>query len=299
MDENSSGIIEQCLEIKKMNMKDASHFAVYKRDNIKYLVSLTNKGKVILSNNIATYSLKHFLMKILLRFIPFRILKGVGLGDFVSVHLHEGVSKIIQRNNKHYWNVIFGTYDEKQKLVIQAYDDSELLPIYIKVGNDATNAEMRSEMQFLEQKNIFATFKVPELIETSYLNTDCPFNIQVTKEFSGKKMSLELTQDIVDIYYETSSINSVGKYEFSHGDFAPWNLKKNKKGYVVYDWEHCGMRIKGFDILHYVVMPKILLKKMTVIDSVKEGIKEIQNYIPGFEVNEEKFIDELKKLHFV
>ena len=51
----------------------------------------------------------------------------------------------------------------------QAYDDSELLPIYIKVGNDATNAEMRSEMQFLEQKNIFATFKVPELIETSYL----------------------------------------------------------------------------------------------------------------------------------
>lgn len=299
MDESLSGIVGQCLEIKRVNMKNASHFAVYKKNQLKYLINMTYKGKVILTSNIVSYSLKHFCLKILLQFIPFKVLERLGLGEFVFVRLHESVAKVVQRNNKVYWNVIIGTYDKKQKIVIQAYDNSELLPIYIKVGNNATNVEMCTEIHFLGQKNIFLTFEIPELIEASYVNKDCPFNIQVTKGFSGKRVSLELTQDIVDIYRQISAVNVMGEHEFSHGDFAPWNLIKKQKGYVVYDWEHCGMRIKGFDILHYVVMPKILLKKMTVTDSVKEGIKEIRNYMPEFEINEEKFIFELKKIHFV
>ena len=68
------------------------------------------------------------------------------------------------------------------------------------------------------------------------------------------KVEPELTEDIVRIYEELAGQKKVidgVECEFSHGDFAPWNIKKNGKQYTVFDWEHCGYRMKGFDLIHY------------------------------------------------
>ena len=45
-------------------------------------------------------------------------------------------------------------------------------------------------------------------------------------EFVGDKVEPILTQEIVEIYEELSKDKKNG-LEFSHGDFAPWNLKRN------------------------------------------------------------------------
>ncbi|MGH2820655.1 MAG: phosphotransferase [Actinomycetota bacterium] len=47
-----------------------------------------------------------------------------------------------------------------------------------------------------------------------------------------------------------------------HGDFAPWNLFKSARGWVVLDWEHAQPGGRAFfDMFHYVVMAHALLGK--------------------------------------
>lgn len=296
MDKQTSGIIEQSMKIKKVNRHDATHFALCNKGNIRYLISMNKSRKEKLCSNLSSYSAKLAILMKNLPIIPFEFLKWGNLGYFVSVELHPEIEKVISKQKKKHWNVIIGTYDEKQKIVIQAFNDKKDLPIYIKVGNEATDREMRNEIEFLENRDQYSTFSIPKLVARYYLKKDALFNIQITEEFSGEKIEVGLTQDIVDIYHEISAICSEEDKEFSHGDFTPWNLKKNKNGYIVYDWEHCGMRLKGFDLLHYVVMPKVMLEKKALSDSIAEGIQEIEKFIPDFKINEMQFAEECKHL---
>lgn len=296
MSEKKSEIIEQCLKIKKVSKRVATHFALCNGGNIRYLISLNSAGKRNLCSNLSSYSSKLTLLIKLLRFIPFCILEMGEMGHFVSVELHDSVVEVVKNQRKHYWNMIIGTYDEKQKLVVQAFNDDISPAIYIKVGNIATDVAMRSEMKFLESAESFESFSIPELIEKHYMSDSRIFNIQVTKEFSGEKMGIGITSDVVRIYQEIAAIDSFDNCEFSHGDFTPWNLKKCKDGYVVYDWEHCSKRMKGFDILHYVAMPKVMLEHKELSKSVREAIEEIREYIPYFEIDETQFIKECKLL---
>lgn len=96
------------------------------------------------------------------------------------------------------------------------------------------------------------------------------FNIQITKEFVGDKVEPILTQEIVEIYKELSKDKKNG-LEFSHGDFAPWNLKRNGDKYTLFDWEHCGYRMPGFDLMHYA----------TIVQKVLNG-KELSEWCMGF-----------------
>lgn len=94
------------------------------------------------------------------------------------------------------------------------------------------------------------------------------FNIQITKEFVGDKVEPILTQEIVEIYEELSKDKKNG-LEFSHGDFAPWNLKRNGDKYTLFDWEHCGYRMPGFDLMHYAT-----IVQGTVDECVNKMLKE-------------------------
>ncbi len=296
MVDKTSGIIEQSLKIKEVKRKEATHFALCNGGHIRYLISLHKLGKKKLCKNLSSYSSKLVLVVKLLQVTPFKLLKWCNLGYFVSVELNKQIKCHLQNKDQYSWNIIVGTYDEKQKLVIQDFTKETCETIYIKVGNVATKVAMQNEMSFLSQKHVFKSFSIPELIEGMFISENNPFSIQITREFYGEKVELGLNKEIVEIYKELAALEQSEEDEFSHGDFAPWNLKKDGNTYVVYDWEHCGRRMKGFDLLHYVVMPKVLLGNIPFIHAIKEGIEEIQCYVPEFNVDIEQFIIECRKL---
>lgn len=295
-DNKSSGLIEQSLTIKKAKRKDATHFAMCSGNHIRYLISLDKMGKRKLCRNLSSYSSKLSLLVKLLRVTPFAALEKAKLGYYVSVDLNDQLRSQLQDSSSFAWNVIIGTYDEKQKLVIQDFSKDNSETFYIKIGNGSTKTAMRSEMDFLSAKYNMISFVIPELVKKVYLSESSPFSIQITKEFIGEKVEIGLTSEIVEIYKELAAIDGSGDLEFSHGDFTPWNLKKHKNVYVVYDWEHCGKRMKGFDLLHYVVIPRVMLNSMTLNNAIDEGIAEIRSYIPEFDIDKEQFIAECRKL---
>lgn len=295
---SNSGILQQAVKIKRVNRKQATHFALCNGDKIRYLIALKG-GKKRLSDNISTYSGKLGLLMKLLKYLPFAVLKNIKLGYYVRVELSPVIKNEVQRLNSDAWNMIVGTYDEKQKLVLQCYRKDKPLADFIKVGNKATEKEMLAEIGFLNEKHSYQSFEIPVILGSRILNSDCPFNLQITEEFVGDKVEPELTEDIVRIYEELAGQKKVidgVECEFSHGDFAPWNIKKNGKQYTVFDWEHCGYRMKGFDLIHYATIVEMVIHGKTLEDAFDQGLKNIHIFEPGFSVDKKVFLDEFRRL---
>lgn len=107
-----------------------------------------------MSENISTYSKKLSLLMQFINIIPLPILNRMKLGYFVKAELNKEVETCRQNTQKKHWNMIVGTYDEKQKIVLQCFNSSECAD-FIKIGNTATEKEMDAEISFLQQKSIF------------------------------------------------------------------------------------------------------------------------------------------------
>lgn len=254
-----SNIVLQVVKIENTNRKSATHFALCSGLHLRYLIDLDGGAKR-LSENISTYSKKLSLLMQFINIIPFPILNLMKLGYFVKAELNKEVETCRQNIQKKHWNMIVGTYDEKQKIVLQCFNASENAD-FIKIGNAATEKEMNAEISFLQQKRVYSTFDIPQLLGSISRADGATFNIQITKEFVGDKVEPILTQEIVEIYKELSKDKKNG-LEFSHGDFAPWNLKRNGDKYTLFDWEHCGYRMPGFDLMHYAtIVQKVLNRK--------------------------------------
>lgn len=295
---SDSGILQRAVIIEKVNRAQASHFALCNADKIRYLIAIDG-GRKRLSGNISTYSSKLGLLMKLLRYLPFSVLKKIKLGYYVKVNLHSAIEEEIQQLHSDAWNAIVGTYDEKQKLVLQCYSKNNQLATFVKIGNEATEKEMHAEIGFLKTRHTYRSFTIPTILGSKEKSVDCPFNLQITKEFVGKKVEPELTADIVKIYKEiaaqTKVIDGV-EYEFSHGDFAPWNIKKNEKQYTVFDWEHCEYRVKGFDLMHYCIVTKVMLNGIALKMAFDESIDEIKRFVPDFEMEFTSFCNEYQSL---
>ena len=216
------------------------------------------------------------------------------LGYFAKVELNKEVETCRQNAQKKHWNMIVGTYDEKQKIVLQCFNASENAD-FIKIGNAATEKEMNAEISFLQQKRVYSTFDIPQLLGSISRADGATFNIQITKEFVGDKVEPILTQEIVEIYEELSKDKKNG-LEFSHGDFAPWNLKRNGDKYTLFDWEHCGYRMPGFDLMHYATIVQKVLNGKELSEAFDEGLKNIHQFLPDFAIEKEGFLKEFEKL---
>ena len=294
---SDSGILRQALKIEKVNKKQATHFVLCNGDKIRYLIALDG-GKKRLSLNISTYSGKLGILMRLLDYVPFSVLMMSKLGYYVKVELHSTIESVRKNTGTKHWNVIVGTYDEKQKLVMQCFNPNGDA-IFIKIGNQATDEEMHKEITFLREGRRYKTFDLPEMLTYCFMDKDNPFNIQVTKEFHGEKVEPILTKDIVDIYQELSSEKKVMDgitYERSHGDFTPWNLKKGASRYVLFDWEHIGFRMPGYDLMHYVMTVEIALNGRNLTEAYDNAVKEIQNIIPDFGVEQNLILAEYRKI---
>ena len=293
-----SGILQQAVEIEKVKRKQASHFALCNGGRIRYLIAIDG-GRKRLSDNISTYSNKLGLLMKLLRYLPFAFLKKIKLGYYVNVTLHPAIEEEVQQCHPDAWNMIVGTYDEKQKLVLQCYSRNNPLSTFVKIGNRATEKEMRAEIDFLNTRHTFSSLSIPTILGSKEKSADCPFNILITKEFVGEKVEPELTADIVRVYKEIARNKKVVdgvKYEFSHGDFAPWNIKKKGNQYTVFDWEHCGYRIEGFDLMHYATIVEMVIRGKGATEAFDIGLSQVQKFIPGFNMDKKRFMMEFKRL---
>lgn len=288
-----SGILLQVIKVEKVSKNNASHFALFNGSQLRYLIDL-NGGKKKLSGNISTYSMKLGLLMKWIYFFPLSYLEKAKLGYFVNVKLHPYIEECRKNTGKINWNMIIGTYDEKQKLVLQCFNKEEEA-VFVKVGNSATEVEMRTEYSFLYREHQYQSFDVPVLIENGNKTICQEFNIQVTKEFHGSKVAPILNEDIIRIYREISS-EKRGNLTFSHGDFAPWNLKKVRDRYILFDWEHCGYRMEGFDLMHYAIIIENVINGKDVSDAIEIGLLNIKKYIPEFSIDKAAFLDEYKKL---
>lgn len=307
---NMENILEQSLKIKKSTIKKSTHFAICNGDRIRYLVSL-EKGKRKLVSIISSYSNKLLLLVKLLNLIPLNILKIIRIGYFVEVILDDEILEYINmvmeynyKNRKYKWNMIVGTYNNKQKLVIQCFL-KENISLYFKIGNKNSAKEMISEIKFLEQKCKFNTFNIPKMLSSHIIDKNNKFNIMVTEEFIGDRVKPIFNSSIYEIYKEISTYNasdttkgrkSINKitYQFSHGDFAPWNIKFNNGRYIVFDWEHSRYRFYGFDIIHYVFQIETLLNSKEQEEAIEIAISTLKKYEKDCNIDNEV----LKKAYF-
>lgn len=283
-----SGIIQDVLRIKKVRQKEATHFALCNGEQIRYLIDL-HGGKRRLSQNIASYSSKLSLLMKFINILPLFAFRLLNLGYFASVDLEYTVRETIRNTKTKFWNVIVGTYDEKQKLVIQCFNET-CASCYVKIGNIATNKEMKAEIEFLAKEKKYRGFDIPKLIGYSLIDNGNRLNIQITSEFSGEKVAPVLTKEIVDIYKELSSEQN-GELEFSHGDFAPWNLKLDKERLTLFDWEHCDYRMAGFDLMHYAMVIEIVTEGKDYNSAYDASLLKVKEYYPDFKMSKKDFLD--------
>lgn len=288
-----SNIVSQVMKIENTNRKTATHFALCNGSRLRYLIDLDGGAKK-LSENISTYSKKLSLLMQFINIIPFPILNWMKLRYFVKAELNNEVETCRKNTQKKHWNMIVGTYDEKQKIVLQCFNTSENAD-FIKIGNAATEKEMNTEISFLQKMKMYSTFDIPQLLGSISRADGATFNIQITKEFVGDKVEPVLTQEIVNIYKELSK-DTRDALEFSHGDFAPWNLKKNGDRYTLFDWEHCGYRMPGFDLMHYAEIIEVVINQKDFSEAFEAGLKNIRKYITDFSIDKDEFLDEFRKL---
>lgn len=296
---SGSGILKQTLDIKKTKKKCATHFAIYKKKELRYLISLQS-GKGYLYNSISTYSHKLSLIMKILQYMPYDFLKIGKIGCFVQAKPHFILEEEMQKMQIKEWNLLVGTYDEKQKVVFQCLEHGDDNLIYIKVGNFNTRKEMKTEIQFLENHTLYQNFSVPKMLGSRYIDDECPFTIQITKGFKGDKVEPLLVQSLVKIYQEVAKQKKVidGKeYEFSHGDFAPWNIKKHGPDYIVYDWEHCGFRTPKYDLVYYCTVVFHMLYREKLPTALEHALNEVSEYVDCSSFDKKEFLLEYQKIH--
>ena len=240
-----SHILSQALQAEVSPASEASHFALMQRGRLRYLIALRG-GASRLASTLTPYSSKIRLLKVLLRIAPLRLLAKLGLGCFVRARLHPSLEEMLPEGCR--WNMLVGTYWAKQKLVLQCFRPGEELCSFLKVGNEACATDMETEISFLEAPHHFKTLKLPELLGARRAGEGCPFRLMLTREFRGEKVDPAMTAEIYALYKELAS-NTKGEHgqtlALSHGDFAPWNMRRVRGGFILFDWEAAAYRPVG------------------------------------------------------
>lgn len=308
---------ESAVKCDISNKASATHLAIINGGKIRYLISndsvFRNRARNVMSNNISSYSKKLDLLMSSLTMIPDQVLKLAHLGKTVSVELPEeietAVAEVAEKrwpNKKWNYNIIVGSYVEKQKIVIQCFtEDKTDAAIYFKICSDNARVEIENETNYLKSPIQSKIFENPKLCYSKMQKDGAQFNIQVTEEFTGEKVAPELTKEIYQLFQEIARFKKQetidGKlFSFSHGDFVPWNLKRTENGYVIFDWEYCGMRFYGFDLIHYLWQIHNKLMGQNEKEAIKESIriaKSFDEYLCSLsnEYIEEQYFMELRK----
>jgi hypothetical protein len=282
--------VDSIIMASRVSPDRATHFAIYNGNYVRYYIALSEGvGKSAgrrLAKNISAYSDKLGMLMKLLGIVPYRILQFAHIGAFVRLEvdgqIDEALDKVCQdvlKEDKIWSNVIVGSYVEKQKVVFQCFSKKpNKSSIYMKVGGFKVNDEMYAETAYLKNPIQSHLFTSPSLCFVEQIGDGKKYNIQVTEEFTGAKVEPKITPEIYEIFREISDskkqvLPSGEMLAFSHGDFTPWNMKKENNKYIVFDWEYCGMRFYGFDLIHFLWQIENKLNKKTSREAIKMAIQ--------------------------
>ncbi len=276
-------LVDDIIRKNRCKKRDATHFVIEKSGQARFFVSLSRNGKRNLAKHATGFSIGLRILLRMLPWIPLNLLLLIKLGYYCRLSLSIPIScfinstldvKVLGLENE--YNVLVGTYTPKQKLVLQCSNND--VNLYFKIGNMNSNSEILSEIEFLKKKTSFKSFAIPKFVSANRINQFIPYNILVTEEFSGKIIEAELNINIVRIAQEISkeSIEVDGEsLYFSHGDFAPWNIRQLEGDYIVFDWEYCGFRFYGYDLIHFLYQINNKLKDMKPQEALSEAISHI------------------------
>ena len=299
---HGSGILREAIKITTCPRSEATHFAICHNSHIKFLLHLQS-GIPYLRKTVAAYNKKLALLLKLLPCIPTRLLQAAGFGYFARVSLHPSTKAVIPPGQK--WNILVGSYDSAQKIVFQCFADKTTPCTYIKIGNQGSAEQMEKEILFLKNNQRYQSFEIPHLKYSELISAGAPFNIQVTDEFQGDRIQPVLNEEICRIAKEIAGPSVLidgTPHTFSHGDFAPWNIRRTGCTYTVFDWEHCGMRPEGYDIAYFLIMSQIALNKRTFDEAYEIAVTQIQKFDSQIQFNKEQiyreFIKTTKALQF-
>lgn len=272
---SATPIIDEVLHIRPCKAAEADHFVICKGHQLRYIIA--KGGETPLVRCVVSYGGKAALLLKLLAYLPKWLLTRAKLGFWAQVSLHETVQAAIPQG--HRWNTLVGTYCEKQKLVFQCFETTHGESLFVKVGNAASEHEMQAEMRFLQQGTpTFREAEIPQLTQAVFRTADSGFNIMTTREFHGEKEREELTADIIAVWREIAAVAQEGTLEFSHGDFAPWNLRRKGEHHIVFDWEHCGMKPHGYDLLYWGVVTRLARRGMNFDAAYEDALAELRHY---------------------
>lgn len=290
-----SGILREAIKIMACPRSEATHFAICHGSHIKFLVQLKS-GVSFLQRAAAPYNKKLLLLLRLFPYIPKYVLQAAGLGYFTRISIHPEVQSVLPQTCE--CNILVGTYDSAQKLVFQCFTNKNTACTFIKVGNHGSAEQMENEIQFLKESKPYQSFQIPHLNDYALISEGASFNIQITDEFEGEKIPPILNEEIyrmtTEIAGEPTAINGE-LYTFSHGDFAPWNIRKNGGRYTVFDWEHYGLRPVGYDAAYFIIMSEVALHKSNFNKAFDKACQQIQQFAPELKLNRELILQEFSR----
>lgn len=293
----TSGILEEVFDLQRCKRNSATHFVLCKGEKLRFLIRLRS-GLRPLHRTVASYGGKMAFLLRLLKCLPYRILSWTGLGYFAQVQLHPAVADTFPSGYE--WNALIGTYSSRQKVVFQAFLPRSSQPcLYIKVGNIRSEKQMQTEIAFLRQNRAYHLMRVPKLLDMKLRDESCPFNIMVTEEFSGEKVVPKLTPEIYALYQELSQETTTINQQIlvrSHGDFAPWNIRKQGEKYMLFDWEFCGWRQRGYDVVHFLTIVGMNLEHKDFSEAYDDALAVVQTYEPDISMDKEAFYREFTEL---
>lgn len=290
-----SGILQEALIISCCNRKDATHFVIQHGNRLKYLIELKS-GIKHLKRTIAAYDTGLLLLLRLISFIPKQLLIFAKLGYFANVKLHPAVNEKVPTTSR--WNILVGAYDDVQKIVLQCFDQEREACTFIKVGNKGSAEQMEREINFLRNAGTFQTFTTPILVDSVSIHNGSPFTILITKDFKGKKINHKLTEKLFNIATEIAGepiLVNGEPHTFSHGDFAPWNIRKNGNGFIVFDWEHYGLRPEGYDLIYFHIMIEIALNHRNFDEAYNRALRTVKRFNPNLSPNRELILHHFSK----
>ncbi|WP_088013313.1 hypothetical protein [Gottfriedia acidiceleris] len=271
---------------EKRNKNESTHVLILFKGKFKYFISNDKNGDKYLNNALVSYSMKHNLFKYIMKLIPDKLKVKIGIAKYVKLSFNEAVSKEIAlfnslKSEKLNFNVLVGTYGKHQKLVLQLFDQGVIN--YHKIGTQNSSNQLINEIEFLDKYDnlIGQIMKLPKLISSEIKSK---IFLMSTSEFNGKRVYPKFNRKIYLLFKDVTSIKEIKKDQngvymaFSHGDFAPWNMRKIDDKILLFDWEYCGFRFYGFDMIHYIYQIETLLNKREHEVALKIAIKSVKKY---------------------
>ena len=181
-----------------------------------------------------------------------------------------------------------GTSGPEQKITAVGIHNNQ--PIFVKYAkSEVAKKNVMNEHTALQKLKEFSF--VPKVVR--YFSDEKQVFL-VTSAFEGNRIQgLHLSDEIFDTIVTITKIRGVNRKSetsellesFSHGDFCPWNLMDKDGKILVYDWEHSGNYLLGYDLFTFIFQPKFILKKGGSIDKILiENLDKVHAYFRLFEV---------------